>query len=181
MADVYMTRGDSAKVSASCYDPDGDPVTISYKFDGKDVAFIYYEPPGVYDVEAVCTDGFGGVGMGKAKLHILMPPVISKPKPKPAVITQPAPAPEPKPAVVEVAPQCVPCPTDSIDVVVYAGFQDVQDLTNKTAVFVIEDKKPAPVVEPRPAPAPVVAPRKTRCDKDKERVVEVSKVMGKCC
>ncbi|MBI5881390.1 hypothetical protein HZB90_04630 [archaeon] len=200
MDDVYITRGDSAKISASCYDPDGDPVTISYKFNGKDVAFIYYEPPGVYDVEAICTDGFGGVGIGKAKLHILMPAVVSKPKPKPAVILPAAPAPKPKPAVVEVsvtkkndtlvfAPECVPCDKqkDNIDVVVYDGFQDVQDLSNQTTVFVIEDKKPAPVVTPTPAPvpapapAPVVKPSKTGCDKDKERQVEVSKAIGKCC
>ncbi len=198
MKDVYIIRGDSAKLSASCYDPDGDPVSISYKFNGKDVAFIMYEPPGVYDIEAVCTDGFGGVGIGRAKLHVSMPAVESKPKPKPAVIIPAAPAPKPKPVVVEVAvpapvkndtvviaTDCVPCPKgkEEIDVVVYDGFHDVQDLTNQTTVFVIEDKKPALVPAPVPVPAPVVQPSRkvSGCDKDKAREVEVDSAISKCC
>lgn len=97
--DITITRGESAKIQVSCHDPDGDPVTVSYIFDGREVAYIAYEPPGSYDLEVVCSDGFGGVDTESAKLHILMP----EPEPAPKIKHVWVPPPEqPAPSEVEV-------------------------------------------------------------------------------
>jgi len=137
--EVTIIRGQSTKISATCTDPDGDPVEISYRFNGKDVAFILYEPPGTYDLSVTCTDGFGGVDTERSKVHILMPEEPERPKPKPApipVITEPKPTevildvPEPAdPGVVEVVmpivkhdvvevrypAECEPCDPDLVE------------------------------------------------------------------
>ncbi|MBU2561980.1 MAG: PKD domain-containing protein [Nanoarchaeota archaeon] len=180
--EVFVTRGENARIDATCVDPDGDPVEISFRFNGKDVAYIQYEPPGVYNVDVTCTDGFGGVDSERTKLHILMPEVqeIPRPKPAPVVISEPAPVVvepsvvevvPPAPSVVEVAlPQpakpdvlevhypaeCPPCPASSpageIDVVVYDSIYPVDTTKADSAVFVVEDAKPVHA----PAPAPPV-------------------------
>jgi hypothetical protein len=84
--DVYITRGQATNIEASCYDPDGDAVEINYRFNGKDVAYIMYEPPGVYPLEVLCTDSYGGIDTKKASLHILMDSVADYPKPTQQVI-----------------------------------------------------------------------------------------------
>jgi hypothetical protein len=195
--DVFITRGDVTQISASCYDPDGDPVEISYRFMGKDVAFIRYEPPGVYDVEVICTDGFGGLDSERTKLHILMPEVIEQPRPKTVFVPPPA----PKPTEIElvlpkgvkndsvdvVYPACTPCPSrDNIEVVVYDSIETLQPQgkVNDTGSFVISSPaKPAQAKAPAPAksPAVVIQPKKTLCADDLARKAEISKVMGKCC
>ncbi|MBW2971977.1 PKD domain-containing protein [Candidatus Woesearchaeota archaeon] len=104
--EVFVTRGESARIDATCTDPDGDLVEISFRFEGKDVAYIQYEPPGVYTVDVICTDGFGGIDSERTKLHILMPEVQELPKPAPApviIAPEPEPAPVPEPEVVEIA------------------------------------------------------------------------------
>lgn len=80
--DMAIVRGDSTQIPVTCYDPDGDAVTISYRFNGKDVAYIAYEPPGTYNLEVTCSDGFGGVDTEHSKLHILMPEVDEPERPK---------------------------------------------------------------------------------------------------
>ncbi|MBW2965070.1 hypothetical protein KY363_06440 [Candidatus Woesearchaeota archaeon] len=138
--DVHITRGENTEISASCYDPDGDPVSISYRFNGKDVSFIQYEPPGIYTLEVICEDGYGGVDTEKADMYVDMPYTApaAKPKPAPVVIAQPKPStvelvlpknntkPEvvevrypapPKPDVVEVHyPVSVPSKPDVVEV-----------------------------------------------------------------
>ncbi|MFC1741964.1 hypothetical protein ACFL3V_05495 [Nanoarchaeota archaeon] len=96
--EVYLTRGQNSQIQATCSDPDGDPVKISYRFRGKDVAYIFYEPPGTYDLEVICTDDFGGRDSEKTKIHIDMPYVPPQPKPKKVVYVPE----EKEPQVVEV-------------------------------------------------------------------------------
>jgi hypothetical protein len=155
--DIYLTRGESTKITASCIDPDGDPVSFSYRFNGKDVVYIVYEPPGVYDLEVICSDGFGGIAQQNAKLHVLMPEE-PKPAPKPKPIIYVAPVSKPstvevvlpkaaKPEVVDVTypSECV-CPeNEDVEVVIYDGFYPVESLTNNTRTFVISEPKIEPV------------------------------------
>lgn len=145
--DITITRGDSTKIPVSCHDPDNDPVTISYRFDGKDVAYIAYEPPGTYSLEVICSDGYGGVDVKSAKLNILMPEPEPQPKTSHAWVPPPPP-PEveldlpgsvgdvevvlPKQAksgdVDVVYPaECPPCPAQGeIDVVIYDTIEDIR-------------------------------------------------------
>jgi hypothetical protein len=201
--EIYITRGENTNIDVTCTDPDGDPVEINYRFNGKDVAYILYEPPGTYNLDITCTDGFGGVDSQRTKLHIDMPkPAPSpKPAPKPAVVVaEPKPKPKPKPTEVQVvlpkAPpanvskpqvievrmpkECPPCPTGDVEVVMYDSIYPVQDLTNTTSSFVVEPK-PAPAPKPTPAPAPaepdvVIRP----CDEDLKRKQQITEALG-CC
>jgi len=196
--EIYITRGDITKVSASCYDPDGDPVEMNYRFMGRDVAYIQYEPPGVYDVEVICTDGFGGVDSEKTKLHILMPQVIEESRPK-VVFVPPA---APKPTEIElvlpgaakndtldvVYPACTPCPAvkaDNIEVVVYDSLQELRSEKNNTGNFVVDapaGQQPAPEKAPvAKKPSVTITPKKTACSDDLARKAEISRVMGRCC
>lgn len=184
--EVFVTRGENARIDATCVDPDGDPVEISFRFNGKDVAYIQYEPPGVYNVDVTCTDGFGGVDSERTLLHILMPEVQELPKPAPVVIAEPAPFVVEQP-VVEVVPaapgvvevalplpaepevieihypaECPPCPVlpapsaGEIDVVVYDSLYDVDTTGAGSKAFVVENA-PAPAPEPAHEPsAPAV-------------------------
>jgi hypothetical protein len=199
LKEIFITRGDVTKISASCYDPDGDSVEISYRFMGSDVAYIQYEPPGVYEVEVICADGFGGVDSEKTKLHISMPQVIEEKRPKVVFVPPPA----PKPTEIElvlpksqknekldvVYPACTPCPAveaDNIEVVVYDSIQTLGGETNNKGSFVVD----APVKQqPTPEKAPVagkkqgvtIAAKKADCSDDLARKAEISEVMGKCC
>lgn len=156
--DVYLTRGESTKITASCIDPDKDPVSFSYRFNGKDVAYIVYEPPGVYDLEVICSDGFGGVAQQNAKLHVLMPEE-PKPSPKPKPIIYVAPVQKPstvevvlpkasKPEIVDVSyPSNCSCPAkENVEVVIYDQFYPVESLENNTRTFVIYE--PVKKIEP---------------------------------
>ncbi len=102
VSDIYITRGANTQISATCTDPDGDPVEITYRFNGKDVSFILYEPPGTYNLDVICTDGFGGVDTEKAKLHIDMPVPVQKPKPAHVIVAQPKPPTQPKQTEIEL-------------------------------------------------------------------------------
>jgi hypothetical protein len=203
--EITITRGDNTRIEATCYDPDGDPVEINYRFNGKDVAFIRYEPPGTYNLEVICTDGFGGIDTERTKLHILMPEPIPVPKPKPIPIptpvepeevevklgepgeievvlpAQPTPPPAPKPDVIEVnyPIECPPCPTDEeIDVVIYDSIQQIDTTSADSEQFVVKaEPKPEPAPEPEPV---VIGEPVSQCDQDKDRKEEIDLVMG-CC
>jgi hypothetical protein len=159
--EVYITRGERTKVYATCVDPDGDPVEFAYKFQGRDVEYIQYEPPGVYELEVICSDGYGGVAYQKTKLHVLMPEEIVVPKPPKQVFIPPVVEVQkpgvievvlPKNDTVEVVQPCACQPEDNIELVIYDGFKPVEPLEqpiNTTRTFVIESEKMMPKkVEP---------------------------------
>ncbi len=74
VSEITITQGKNEQISATCFDPDGDKVDISFKFKGKDVAYIIYEPAGLYDLEITCTDGFGGFDKKQTVLRVLKNP-----------------------------------------------------------------------------------------------------------
>lgn len=180
--EVFITRGENTRIDATCTDPDGDPVEINYRFDGKDVAYILYEPPGVYTLEVICTDGYGGVDVERTKLHIDMPasPPASKPEPVPSPASAPEPETvvlgggEPQPVelalpddgkvgkvvehdVVEVRypRECPPCPpVDGIsaDDIDVVVYGSLQDIDTTP------DRSGTFVIEEAPKPAPAPAP-----------------------
>ncbi len=89
--EVFIIRGENTRIDATCIDPDGDVVEINYRFNGRDVAYILYEPPGTYNLDVTCTDGFGGIDSYRTKIHIDMPepePAPPKPAPVPVVIPE---------------------------------------------------------------------------------------------
>ncbi len=179
--DITITRGDSTKIPVSCHDPDNDPVTISYRFDGKDVAYIAYEPPGTYNLEVICSDGYGGVDVKSAKLNILMPEPEPQPKTSHAWVPPPPP-PEveldmpasgdvevimpgsvgevevvlPKTGDVDVVypAACPPCPAPGqVDVVIYDTIEDIRPVPAPAADLGEIIVGNIPVEEPKEEPA----------------------------
>jgi len=175
--EVYITRGDNTRIDATCHDPDGDPVTINYRFDGKDVMYILYEPPGTYNLDITCTDGFGGVDSYRTKIHIDMPPP-PEPEPKPAPVIYEEPEPDHQPVVMAEEPQpvelhlpeeivCPPVEPDVIEVV--TPKEDVCD-PDPEVIEVVHYREP--VCDPRPEVVEVVHTKEVVCDPRPE-VVEV--------
>ncbi|MBT7902403.1 hypothetical protein HN587_00970 [Candidatus Woesearchaeota archaeon] len=73
---VKMIRGQSKTLNSYCYDPDGDIVSVSYAVNGREINSLNYEPPGLYYVDVICEDGFGGVDTARTTVEVLMPEIM---------------------------------------------------------------------------------------------------------
>jgi hypothetical protein len=181
-----LVRGESKKIEAVCTDPDGDAVEITYRFNGKDVSYVLYEPPGVYSLEVVCSDGFGGSDTKETSVTILMPEPEFVPikKPEPVSVDESIRVNEILPETVElVLPEskaqnvsedelaviytigsynCPPCPSEDIIV----AYELPVDET-KSRIFVLEHS-----IED--------AKTDSQCEKDLRRKEKITLTLG-CC
>ena len=201
--EMFITRGENTRISATCVDPDGDPVEISYKLDGKDILYVMYEPPGVYNLEIICSDGFGGVASERTKLHVLMPEVIKPAKqpkqqvrvqaPKePEVIDLQLPEPETddviqdidviiqdttKPEIIEVQypAECPPCPSFPADENIdVIVYDSIEEISTK-------DQTRHFVIESEKDIPSEEKKSDDDCENNLKRKKEIDKIMARCC
>lgn len=182
-----LVRGEYKKIEAACTDPDGDSVEINYRFNGKDVSYILYEPPGVYFLEVVCSDGFGGIDIKETSVTIIMPEPEFVPveKPEPVIVDEILPEnvelvlPESKAAPAEkvaddeidviypvLSYDCPLCPSEDI-VVAY----ELPLGKTKEKVFVLAEDK---ITEKEEKEA------YSQCEEDLRRKEKITVALG-CC
>ena len=134
------------------------------------------------------------------EVELVLPKAPKEPEPSHDVIEVRYPKPEAtsEPEVIEVhyPGECEPCPVydvevveeapvvedpvdiGDVDVVIYDSIYPMDDLTNRTGTFVLEDKieQPAPAEEEPAEPVIDVDP----CEEDLERKKQITQAIG-CC
>ena len=192
IADFTVVKGESTRLYATCSDPDNDRVKIDYYVDGRNMAYLLYQPAGKYRFTVMCTDGFGGADYEYATMTVkeTIPQAIKRVLKKVFIPEEEPPAPvevvEPEPVVEEIEYTEEYCDLvcgaqEDIELVIHEKAYELIGDGGSTRTFVLgakkEEPEPEPVVEEPIVPTKPICPAPKVVEQDEPVIDEVEKTI----